>query len=85
MCEPASVVLHEGGTTTGGLGGDLRRLQDRNRLWIAVRFGSRADIMRAYSLSLRRLRHPPRPAHCMALLQGMFAAPRLLVERRRAR
>lgn len=85
LCEPSSVVLHEGSVTTSGLGDDVRRLQDRNRLWIAFRFGSFGGVRRALWLSVRRLRHPPRIAHARGLLEGLLAVPRLLFARARDR
>jgi N-acetylglucosaminyl-diphospho-decaprenol L-rhamnosyltransferase len=84
-CEPSSVVVHAAGSSTGALGDALRHLQDRNRLWVAWRFSSPAAIARALWLSVRRLRHPPRQVHARALWSGLTAAPRLLVERGRAR
>ena len=85
ICEPSSVVLHEGSVTTSQLGDEVRRLQDRNRLWIAFRFGSFGSVRSAVWLSVRRLRHPPRAAHARGLLGGLIAAPRLLAERHRDR
>jgi N-acetylglucosaminyl-diphospho-decaprenol L-rhamnosyltransferase len=80
-CEPASVVWHERSATTRLLGPELRRLQERNRLWIAVRFGSPSMAARALWLSARRLRHAPHRAHVHGLLSGLVGAPRRLAER----
>ena len=82
-CQMDSVVLHAKGASTIAMGDDLRRLQERNRLWVAIRFGSCTLIRHAVWLSLRRLRHRPRRAHLSALLQGLAAAPRLVTARRR--
>jgi len=84
-CAPTSVVHHAGGASTAALGTELRRLQDRNRLWTAFRFGSRRRIAAALWLSIRRLRHHPRSAHGSALVAGLSGAPRRLAERRSAR
>lgn len=83
-CAPASVVHHEVGATASSLGDEVRRLQDRNRLWTAFRFGSARGVASALWLSIRRLRHEPRAAHRRALLAGLAGAPRRLIERRRA-
>lgn len=84
-CEPGSRVWHSPGTSSARIGDFVRMLRERNRLWTAVRFGSATTIARAYWLSLRLLRHPPRRAHLRGLLLGAAAAPRLLVARVRAR
>jgi len=83
-CAPASVVHHVGGASVASLGDDVRRLQDRNRLWTAFRFGSMRGIYAAVWLSIRRLRHHPRRAHRRALAAGLRGAPRRLLERWRA-
>lgn len=83
-CEPSSTVWHEGGASTSALGDETRRLQERNRLWCALRFASIAVIGRATWLSVRRLRHAPRVAHARALGAGYCAAVRLVKARRQA-
>ncbi|MGA1554868.1 MAG: glycosyltransferase family 2 protein [Ilumatobacteraceae bacterium] len=83
-CEPASRVRHAPGTSTSHIGDRLVVLQERNRLWTAVRFGPPRLIRSAFWLSVRRLRHSPRTAHARGLAAGVRAMPRLLVERRRA-
>lgn len=83
-CAPLSVVAHAGGASAESLGDDVRRLQDRNRLWTAFRFGSARGIVSALWLSIRRLRHHPRRMHRQALLAGMQGAPRRLFERLRS-
>jgi N-acetylglucosaminyl-diphospho-decaprenol L-rhamnosyltransferase len=84
-CEPSSTVWHEGGASTSALGHETRRLQERNRLWCAVRFASFPMIGRATWLSVRRLRHSPRAVHAQALVAGYSAVVRLVRARRRAR
>jgi N-acetylglucosaminyl-diphospho-decaprenol L-rhamnosyltransferase len=84
-CEPASIVWHEGGATTADLGVERRRLQERNRLWCALRFLPAAGIARAFWLSIRRLRHTPRGVHARALIGGLGGAPALLIARFKAR
>jgi glycosyltransferase involved in cell wall biosynthesis len=79
--EPASTVWHARSSTTSQLGSAVRRLQERNRIWMVVRFGSATMIARALWLSIRRLRHQPRRLHARALLAGLAGAPRRLVER----
>lgn len=83
-CEPSSTVEHWPGTSTSQLGPALTRLQERNRLWAAFRFGSPGMIRAALWLSVRRLRHVPKGTHARALLDGALGAPRRLFERRRA-
>jgi N-acetylglucosaminyl-diphospho-decaprenol L-rhamnosyltransferase len=83
-CVPDSVVHHAASSTTKGLGDEVRRLQERNRVWTAFRFGSTSTIARALWLSVRRLRHEPRRIHARALTAGLAGAPRRLVERRQA-
>jgi N-acetylglucosaminyl-diphospho-decaprenol L-rhamnosyltransferase len=83
-CVPESVVHHAASSTTRGLGDEVRRLQERNRLWTAFRFGKAGTIVRALWLSIRRLRHAPRRIHASALVAGLAGAPRRLIERRRA-
>ena len=58
-CVPDSIVWHEGGASTSLLGEMTRGLQDRNRLWCAIRFGRPPTIARAVWLSIRRLRRAP--------------------------
>lgn len=84
-CTPNSRVVHSMGATTDGIATERRRLQERNRLTVAVRFGSFADIRSALWLSIRRLRHHPRSVHASALGAGLARMPRALIERRRAR
>jgi GT2 family glycosyltransferase len=84
-CETASVVRHHGGATTVDLGDDRVRYQERNRLWTAIRFAPPATIARAFGLSIRKLRHPPRSAHARALADGLAGAPGALVRRVAAR
>jgi N-acetylglucosaminyl-diphospho-decaprenol L-rhamnosyltransferase len=84
-CEPASRVSHTPGTSSSKAGDRVVLLRERNRLWTAVRFGSPTTVARAYWLSLRRLRRPPRRAHGRGLLTGLAAAPRLVAARVRAR
>jgi GT2 family glycosyltransferase len=84
-CVPDSVVWHEGGASTSVLGEMTRRLQDRNRIWCAIRFGRLPAIVRAVWLSLRRLRRAPHAAHWRALVGGLAGGPRRLWERTQAR
>ena len=84
-CQSNAVVAHVKGASTSALGTELRRLQERNRLWVAFRFGSPADVRRALWLSIRRLRHQPARAHVTALAQGLRAVPRVISARRRGR
>jgi N-acetylglucosaminyl-diphospho-decaprenol L-rhamnosyltransferase len=84
-CEPASRVWHTPGTSSSKAGDRVVVLRERNRLWTAMRFGSAATVARAYWLSLRRCRQPPRWSHAHGLIAGAFAAPRLVVARVRAR
>ena len=83
-CVPASTVRHEGSATTSGAGDEIRRLQERNRLWVAFRFGSAPTVGRALWLSIRRLRHAPRAIHWRALAAGLGGAPGRLIERIRS-
>lgn len=80
-CAPTSRVEHDMGATTGAMGDDRVRLQERNRLVVAARFADPATIGRALWLSIRRLRHEPRRAHRKALLQGVVRVPRALSDR----
>ena len=84
-CEPASTVEHWPGSSTSQLGPLLRRVQERNRLWIAFRFGSGDRVRAALWLSIRRLRHQPRTIHARALIAGVLGAPRRIADRRSAR
>ena len=84
-CETASVVFHHGGASTADLGDERVRYQERNRLLTAVRFASPTTTARAFWLSARRLRHPPRAAHARALAGGVAGAPAALVRRVAAR
>ena len=81
--EPSSRVWHARSSTTKRLGAEVRRLQERNRIWTAIRFAPPRMVASALWLSVRRLRHHPRGIHLRALLAGIGAAPRLLIERRR--
>lgn len=82
-CAPESTVMHAPGSSTGLLGEELVVLKERNRIWIALRFGSIDAIFHALWLSVRRVRHVPRRAHMRGLLSGLTAAPRLLRARKR--
>ncbi|MDG2039576.1 MAG: glycosyltransferase [Ilumatobacter sp.] len=84
-CVPDSIVWHEGGASTSALGVTTRYMQDRNRLWCAIRFGRSSTIARAIWLSLRRLRCAPYVAHWRALAGGLAGGPRRLWERSQAR
>jgi N-acetylglucosaminyl-diphospho-decaprenol L-rhamnosyltransferase len=84
-CETASVVHHHGGATTDALGDDRVRYQERNRLWTAVRFASPSTVARAFWLSTRKLRHPPRDVHARALAGGLAGLPGALARRVAAR
>lgn len=77
---PSSRVIHAQGSTTSGAGHAplVRFLQERNRLWIALRFGTGWQIGGALWLSIRRLRHPPQGLHARALAKGLAAGPELL-------
>jgi GT2 family glycosyltransferase len=77
---PASRVIHaQGSTTSAPTHAPLVSfVQERNRLWIAWRFGSVQQIGGALWLSVRRLRHPPARIHARALLAGLSAAPERL-------
>jgi len=76
-----SRVAHAGSASTRELGDAVRRLQERNRLWAVVMHGGAAEVLRAVGLSVRRLRHPPRSVHVLALLGGVAGMPRRVVER----
>lgn len=84
-CETASVVEHVGGATTGDLGDDVIRLQERNRIWIAARFLPPSTVGRAVWLSIRRVRRAPYAAHARALVAGLAGMPSSLVRRVTAR
>ena len=81
---PASRVEHIGGVSTGAVPDRTLLLQERHRLWTAVRFADAGTVGRAFWLSVRRLRYPPRGVHGRALLSGLAGAPSRLVARRRA-
>jgi N-acetylglucosaminyl-diphospho-decaprenol L-rhamnosyltransferase len=83
-CVPEAVVEHARGLATSTMPDRTRFLQERNRLWCAVRFADPATVGRAFWLSLRRVRHAPRRVHARALLAGLTGAPQRLWERRRA-
>ncbi|NND73413.1 MAG: glycosyltransferase family 2 protein [Ilumatobacter sp.] len=78
---PAATVWHVGSATTAQLGDDVRRLQERNRIWSSAMHGSAGELARALSLSVRRLRHRPRRVHAVALLQGLAGVPSRLAAR----
>lgn len=82
-CEPSSVVYHEGGATTGGQPDAVSRLQERNRLWCAFRFGGLTDIVGACWLSIKKLRLAPRRAHLAGAAEGVLGGLRRLGERHR--
>ncbi len=84
-CVPDSVVSHTRGASTDHLADRRRALQERNRLIVAARFGTPGTFVRGLGLSVRRLRHAPRRAHCVALASGLARAPRAWFERCRAR
>jgi GT2 family glycosyltransferase len=77
---PTSQVIHAQGSTTSSTehASRVKFLQERNRLWIALRFGTGQQIAGALWLSIRRLRYPPRALHARALATGLTAAPELL-------
>ncbi len=83
-CVPEAVVEHARGLATSTMPERTRFLQERNRLWCAVRFADAGTVGRAFWLSVRRLRHAPRAVHARALVAGLVGAPRRLLERRRA-
>jgi N-acetylglucosaminyl-diphospho-decaprenol L-rhamnosyltransferase len=85
VCEPASVVWHAPGSTTIALGDQRRYLQERNRIWVAGRFGSTSQLGWALWLSIRRLRHAPRAVHAQALVGGVAGLPQSFLARWRAR
>jgi GT2 family glycosyltransferase len=78
---PASIVEHRRGTSTSARRDQTLFLQERNRLWAAVRFASAATAARAIWLSVRRLRHEPVSVHRRALMAGLGGGPRRLAER----
>ena len=78
---PESTAEHRRGTSTSARRDETRFLQERNRLWLAFRFGSVTTIGRAIWLSLRRLRHEPVVVHRRALIAGLGGGMRRLVER----
>ena len=82
--EPASTVEHAPGSTSDALGDEVHFMRERNRIWTTIRFRGASTIARSLWLSVRRVRHQPRRAHLHALAAGVSAAPRLLIERRRA-
>ena len=85
LCQPSSLVWHAPGTTTNALGDQRRYLQERNRIWVAARFGSPGDFWRALWLSIRRLRHEPRMVHGRALAAGLAGLPQSFIARFQAR
>lgn len=82
---PAAVVTHLRGASTSQLPDRTRYLQERNRVWCAVRHAPAATVARALWLSVRRLRHAPRAVHAKALAAALAGTPRRLWERSRAR
>ncbi|MFW2332961.1 glycosyltransferase family 2 protein [Ilumatobacter sp.] len=78
---PESTVEHRRGTSTAARRDETLFLQERNRLWVAFRFGSVATMTRATWLSVRRLRHEPTSVHRRSLVAGLAAAPRRVYER----
>lgn len=82
---PKSLVEHERGTSTRSDADQTRFYQERNRLLTAVRHGAPVLVIRAFGLSVRRLRHRPRSVHSRALLHGLVEAPSRLLERVRRR
>ena len=82
---PDSMVEHQRGTSTSTLVEQTLFHQERNRLWTAARFADPVTVLRALWLSIRRLRHEPRPVHRRALIAGAAGMPRRLVERFRNR
>lgn len=76
-----AVVEHAGGATTGATPDRTRHLQERNRLWCAVRHADLRTVAGALWLSVRRLRHPPRGVHLRALLAGIAGIPGVLRRR----
>jgi N-acetylglucosaminyl-diphospho-decaprenol L-rhamnosyltransferase len=81
---PAAVVTHHRGASTSQLPDRTRFLQERNRVWSAVRHEPPATVARALWLSVRRLRHRPRGVHARALGAAIAGIPRCLWERSRA-
>lgn len=84
ICEPKSVVWHAPGSSTTAMGDSRRYLQERNRMWVAARFGSPSDLCRALWLAVRRVRHAPRAAHTKALAAGLAGMPRSFIARLRS-
>lgn len=80
-CETASRVHHHGGASITSLGDDVIGYRERNRLWIAARFGSARTVAEAVWLSVRRLRHRPRLVHARALATGLFGIPGARIRR----
>lgn len=74
-CAPASVVWHHGSASTAALGDRTLFLQERNRLRNAARHLGVGAMWSAVWLSVRRLRHAPRPVHRKALLHGVATWP----------
>lgn len=84
LCEPASTVWHAPGSTTTAMGDGRRYLQERNRIWVAGRFGSPAELGRSVWLAVRRLRHAPRRVHAKSLAAGLAGLPRSFIARFRS-
>ncbi len=82
---PASRVCHRGSATMASVGDRAVFFRERNRVWVLFRHRPWGDVRRGLWLSVRRLRWAPRGAHVSALLRGLVAAPRLVLDRRRHR
>jgi GT2 family glycosyltransferase len=80
-CQRDAVVEHDFGASTVEMGAARRRMQERNRLWVAARHAPPRVVADALWLSVRRLAHPPRRAHAMALLTGAAGMPPRLLQR----
>lgn len=82
-CEPAAVVHHRGSVSASHASVADRTvfLRERNRLWVLLRYRPIGDIARGLWLSVRRLRWAPRRTHARALVAGLLASPRLLLDR----
>lgn len=82
---PASRVRHRGSATVAAMGSRSAFYRERNRMWVLLRHRPWPDLTRGLWLSIRRLRWAPRRVHAAALIAGVAAAPRLLLDRREAR
>ncbi len=81
---PASRMRHRGSATVATIGSRAAFFRERNRIWVLFRHRPWGDVRRGLWLSVRRLRWAPRSAHARALVRGVAAAPRLVLDRRRA-